>query len=60
MKIFDALINPEGLVCEESTFYALMLQEQNEHTQARPYFQILQREGGKHMTGAYGSWTNRV
>ena len=53
VKIFDILINLEGSVCEERAFYALMLQEENELKQTRPYFQILWKEGGKHMTGTY-------
>lgn len=37
MKIFEALMNFEGLVCEERAFYALMVQEQKEDKQVRPY-----------------------
>lgn len=60
-KVFvknEVLMTVKGLLWEERTFHALLLQEQNEHKQASLIFQILRGGGGDHMTGAYGSWTS--
>lgn len=57
-KIFNVKMSFEALLKTD----ALMLQEQNENTQARPYISntLERKKQTKHMTGAYSSWTIMV
>lgn len=53
-KIFNVPMSFEALLCEDRA-YALMLQEQNENTEARPYISNTLEGKENRMTGAYSS-----